>query len=58
MFDIHNDDLRFEIYKLITDIMQDNITLRLWVNEMMSYTLKKNNKKMDDHATTQKTILE
>ena len=58
MFAIHKDDLRFEIYKMITDIMQDNIKLRLWVNEMMGYTLRKNNKKMEDHATTQKTILE
>ena len=58
MFAIHKDDLRFEIYKMITDIMQDNIKLRLWVNEMTGYTLRKNNKKIEDHATTQKTILE
>jgi hypothetical protein len=42
---------------MITDIMQDNIKLRLWVNEMIGYTLRRNNKKIDDHATTQKSIL-
>lgn len=57
MFAISKDDLRFEIYKLITDIMQDNIKLRLWVNEEMGFTLKRNIKKMEDHAITQKTIL-
>lgn len=57
MFTIDKEDLRFELYKLITDIMQDNIQLRLWVNEEIGSNLKRSIKKIQDHAVTQKNIV-
>ena len=34
-FQVQKDDLRFDLYKMILDMLLDNIALRLWVNDLM-----------------------
>ena len=36
-FRVEKDDLRYDLYKMITEMLFDNIALRMWVNDLMSH---------------------
>lgn len=38
-FQIQKDDLRYELYSMITTMLQDNIDMRLKINQLMSNCL-------------------
>ena len=52
-FQVQKDDLRFDLYKMILDMLLDNIALRLWVNDLMQHQMLSTQKKLDRHAQNQ-----
>jgi len=53
LFNVQKDDLRFDLYKMIQDMLLDNLALRLWVNDLMQHQIYSVQKKLDRHAHNQ-----
>ena len=52
-FTIQKDDLRFSLYNMIIVMLQDNIQMRLWINELMQNQIDESQRRLDQHARHQ-----
>ena len=46
-FTIQKSDLRFSLYSMIIAMLQNNIRMRLWINELMSNQLEESKRRLD-----------
>ena len=55
-FSVQKDDLRFTLYSMIMVMLQDNIEMRLWVNDLMQNQIDDSKKKLESHSKHQSDI--
>jgi len=49
-FQVQKDDLRFDLYKMILDMLTDNIQLRQKINLLLADQFKTSERRLDRHA--------
>lgn len=52
-FTIQKDDLRFTLYSMIMVMLQDNIQMRLWINDLMENQVEESKRELANHAAFQ-----
>ena len=57
-FTIQKDDLRFTLYSMIMVMLQDNIQMRLWINDLMQNQVEESQRSLDAHAKYQDDVSE
>ena len=55
-FTIQKDDLRFTLYSMIMVMLQDNIQMRLWINDLMQNQVEESQRSLDAHAKYQDDV--
>lgn len=49
-FTIQKDDLRFTLYSMIMVMLQDNIQMRLWINDLMRNQMEESDRNLENIA--------
>ena len=52
-FTVQKDDLRFSLYSMIIVMLQDNISMRLWINDLMQNQIEDSKRRLEDHVKLQ-----